>query len=387
MITSVICSLAVIYSYVGILLAVFGIDFGIEIAKKKLYRKEAKILSLPETTEFDERSIRYIAGIDLSASTNHPSFGVVGLTVMAYPSMKVVYCADEPVLLSALGGVMPYLPEYFAIREAKPLLRVIRRCGLACHIGYELGIPTIGVAKKLNEAPLLYSGYCTREDLAEINSEIYDKCDDSEGSATIEDQENNDDFDQQQCVPLFVAAPMVRYSKLPFRRLVKKYGCDIVYTPMIYADCFIKSEKCRAVEFVPSEGDIPIVQFAAKNAEDFAGAAELAEYAGISHITVHARTVEQRNEPPNYDSIATIKQALNIPVFANGNCKTRLEALNISKLTKADGVMAANGLLENPALFSGYLKTPKQCVLNWLEIENEENLSFEYFHQILVFML
>ena len=44
---------------------------------------------------------------------------------------------------------------------------------------------------------------------------------------------------------------------------------------MIYADCFIKSEKCRAVEFVPSEGDIPIVQFAAKNAEDFAGAAEL----------------------------------------------------------------------------------------------------------------
>jgi len=50
---------------------------------------QAKILSLPETTEFDERSIRYIAGIDLSASTNHPSFGVVGLTVMAYPSMKV----------------------------------------------------------------------------------------------------------------------------------------------------------------------------------------------------------------------------------------------------------------------------------------------------------
>ena len=44
---------------------------------------------------------------------------------------------------------------------------------------------------------------------------------------------------------------------------------------MIYADCFIKSEKCRAVEFVPSDGDFPIVQFAAKNAEDFAGAAEL----------------------------------------------------------------------------------------------------------------
>jgi len=52
-------------------------------------KQNRKKIRIPETTEFDERSIRYIAGIDLSASTNHPSFGVVGLTVMAYPSMKV----------------------------------------------------------------------------------------------------------------------------------------------------------------------------------------------------------------------------------------------------------------------------------------------------------
>uniref|UniRef100_A0A1I8BDF7 Dus domain-containing protein n=1 Tax=Meloidogyne hapla TaxID=6305 RepID=A0A1I8BDF7_MELHA len=257
----------------------------------------------------------------------------------------------------------------------------------------------------------------------------------------IEIGQQLDDFDLQT-PPLFVAAPMVRYSKFPFRRLVKKYGCDIVYTPMIYADCFIKSEKCRAVEFVPNEEDFPIVQFAAKKPEDFAGAAELvyghcqgidlncgcpkrdvrsqgfgskllddpqlifdivrqcrgrisdpdfsisikirlkksmeetvdicrkAEYAGISHIAVHGRTVEQRNEPPSYDSISTIKQALKIPVYANGNCKTRLEALKISKLTKADGIMVANGLLDNPAMFAGYLKTPKECILDWLEMEN-----------------
>ncbi|KAL7079161.1 hypothetical protein ACQ4LE_001533 [Meloidogyne hapla] len=208
MVTSVICSLTMIYSYLSILLAVFGINFGINIQKRKLHRKEEKILSLPETTQFDERSIRYIAGIDLSTSTNHPSFGVVGLTVLAYPSMKVVYCADETVLLSSLGGVMPYLPEYFAIKEAKPLIRVLRRhlkncpkidlifidangkwhsrgCGLACHIGYELNIPTIGVAKKLNEAPLLLSGYCERDDLADIDREIDRKCEQSEGLATM----------------------------------------------------------------------------------------------------------------------------------------------------------------------------------------------------------
>nr|CAD2189949.1 unnamed protein product [Meloidogyne enterolobii] len=264
MVTSVICSLAVIYSYIGILLGVFGIDFGIKIAKMKLYRKEAKILSLPETTEFDERSIRYIAGIDLSASTNHPSFGVVGLTVLAYPSMKVVYCADEPVLLSALGGVMPYLPEYFAIREAKPLLRVIRRhlkncpkidlifvdangkwhsrgCGLACHIGYELGIPTIGVAKKLNEAPLLYSGYCTREDLAEINSEIYEKCDDSEGSATMfylnwnKKNENNDQIKLPS-----LAVIHTKSSKKAFYVSVG-FGIDFISASKIAFNCIGKN--------------------------------------------------------------------------------------------------------------------------------------------------
>uniref|UniRef100_A0A915P9S3 Alpha-1,3-glucosyltransferase n=1 Tax=Meloidogyne floridensis TaxID=298350 RepID=A0A915P9S3_9BILA len=200
-----------------------------------------KILSLPETTEFDERSIRYIAGIDLSASTNHPSFGVVGLTVMAYPSMKVVYCADEPVLLSALGGVMPYLPEYFAIREAKPLLRVIRRCGLACHIGYELGIPTIGVAKKLNEAPLLYSGYCTREDLAEINSEIYEKCDDSEGSATMfylnwnKKNENNDQIKLPS-----LAVIHTKSSKKAFYVSVG-FGIDFVSASKIAFNCIGKN--------------------------------------------------------------------------------------------------------------------------------------------------
>ncbi|KAF7632944.1 hypothetical protein Mgra_00007646 [Meloidogyne graminicola] len=65
-----------------------------------------------------------------------------------------------------------------------------------------------------------------------------------------------DEFEESSSstTPLFIAAPMVRYSKLPFRRLVKKYNCNIVYTPMIYANCFVKSEKCRAVEFVPTEG-------------------------------------------------------------------------------------------------------------------------------------
>ncbi|RZF47590.1 hypothetical protein LSTR_LSTR012212 [Laodelphax striatellus] len=88
---------------------------------------------------------------------------------------------------------------------------------------------------------------------------------------------------RQEIVSLFddkplvhVAAPMVRYSKLQFRTLVRKYGCDLCFSPMIVADSFVKSIKARDVEFTTNEGDSPLsVQFAANNANDFVEAAEL----------------------------------------------------------------------------------------------------------------
>jgi hypothetical protein len=75
---------------------------------------------------------------------DHPELAVISLTVLAYPSMevlyknihqicahqliKIVYCADEFVLLAnGLCGVPPYIPEYLAIREAEPLKRAISR--------------------------------------------------------------------------------------------------------------------------------------------------------------------------------------------------------------------------------------------------------------------
>uniref|UniRef100_A0A5S6QMT6 GpcrRhopsn4 domain-containing protein n=1 Tax=Trichuris muris TaxID=70415 RepID=A0A5S6QMT6_TRIMR len=76
--------------------------------------------------------------------------------------------------------------------------------------------------------------------------------------------------------PLRICAPMVRYSKLPFRSLVRHYGCQLCYTPMIYAKCFVQSEMARLADFSTDKGDSPlIVQFAADNADDFVKAAEL----------------------------------------------------------------------------------------------------------------
>ncbi|KAI9027579.1 hypothetical protein CLU79DRAFT_739820 [Phycomyces nitens] len=79
-----------------------------------------------------------------------------------------------------------------------------------------------------------------------------------------------------------ICAPMVRYSKLPFRELVLKYNVNISYTPMIIADVFKNSEFARESDFSTNANDNPVVvQFAANNGPDLAAAAELvAPYVG-----------------------------------------------------------------------------------------------------------
>ncbi|KAJ8955652.1 hypothetical protein NQ314_006861 [Rhamnusium bicolor] len=73
-----------------------------------------------------------------------------------------------------------------------------------------------------------------------------------------------------------VCAPMVRYSKLQFRNLVKIYNCDLSFTPMILADSFCQSEKARKNEFTTNLLDVPLItQFAANSVHDFVGAAYL----------------------------------------------------------------------------------------------------------------
>lgn len=47
---------------------------------------------------------------------------------------------------------------------------------------------------------------------------------------------------------------MVPFHRLEFRRLVRKYGVDLSFTPMTMTDSFCRSEKARQIEFSTSEG-------------------------------------------------------------------------------------------------------------------------------------
>lgn len=111
------------------------------------------------------------------------------------------------------------------------------------------------------------------------------------------------------------------------------------------------------------------------------------EAAGVSFITVHGRTKLQRGEKPNYEAIRTIKESLTIPVVANGDINSLSEAEDVAKMTGVNGVMAAQGMLNNPALYAGYESTPLSCVEDWLGISTMYGTQFSHFQHHMAFMV
>ena len=59
--------------------------------------------------------------------------------------------------------------------------------------------------------------------------------------------------------PLFVCAPMVEQSELPFRMLTRKYGTNLCYTPMLHSKMMTTQKKYKAEHFTTCEEDRPLV--------------------------------------------------------------------------------------------------------------------------------
>lgn len=125
-------------------------------------------------------------------------------------------------------------------------------------------------------------------------------------------------------------------------------GCGLMRTPELAGD--IVSAVVKAVD-VPvtvkcrlgwDKGSINVVEFAKRM-----------EGSGASMIAVHGRTRSMLySGVADWDMITKVKQAVSIPVLANGDIVDGESALKCLRRTGADGVMIARSTFGNPWIFT-----------------------------------
>lgn len=101
--------------------------------------------------------------------------------------------------------------------------------------------------------------------------------------------------------------------------------------------------------------------------------ARIAEACGIQALAMHGRTREDKYEGlAEYDTIAAVKQAVQIPVFANGDIDSAEKARQVLTYTRADGIMLGRGALGRPWLFQEILSalTASEVLVTGVTVDN-----------------
>ncbi len=99
--------------------------------------------------------------------------------------------------------------------------------------------------------------------------------------------------------------------------------------------------------------------------------ARMAEDAGIQALAIHGRTrADAYRGEAEYDTIATVKSQVGIPVFANGDITSPQEAARVLKYTGADGLLIGRAAQGSPWIFREilhFLKTGQVLISPVLE--------------------
>ncbi len=114
---------------------------------------------------------------------------------------------------------------------------------------------------------------------------------------------------------------------------------------------------CRIVESVRKSVTVPVfVKFRTGWEDNDRQPAQMArqfENAGADLLVFHPRVApDRRNRPPRWEYIKTVRQAVNIPVFGNGDIFTCSDLQSVVMETGCDGVSLGRIAVSKPWVFS-----------------------------------
>ncbi|MEU8020066.1 tRNA dihydrouridine synthase DusB [Micromonospora parva] len=113
----------------------------------------------------------------------------------------------------------------------------------------------------------------------------------------------------------------------------------------------------RAAVAAAAPSGVPVTVKMRKGIDDdhltYVEAGLAAQDAGVASVALHGRTASQRySGTADWDAIATLKQALDVPVLGNGDIWEADDALRMVAHTGVDGVVVGRGCLGRPWLFA-----------------------------------
>ena len=110
--------------------------------------------------------------------------------------------------------------------------------------------------------------------------------------------------------------------------------------------------------------------------------ARIAEASGADYIAVHGRTRAGRYKAAvDYDAIREIKEAVSIPVIANGDIDSPQKAAKVLEYTGADGVMIGRAAIKEPWIFAQIkegMEKPSSTLIKEVVLEHFDQMVSYY---------